>query len=218
VTVRATLERSGGPEQQAFARKTLRLIVASPRANSEATEVLIHDLSATGLLIESSAALKIGQKIAVDLRRAGLREARVAWSTARFYGCTFVERLPPAAISVALRRALSDRSAAQVNDNVAMETLRRLAALREERELTVKQLAKRLRVSRQTLWYWETGQRVPRRQMLMRIVRELGLDDAQLGASSKPGEPALGAVKKCKEELAAHYGVSIEKVKIIVER
>jgi transcriptional regulator with XRE-family HTH domain len=218
MTVRATIEASKGREQRSVARKTLRLTVSGRRANSEATEVLIHDLSATGLLIESSAAVKIGEKIAVDLPRAGLREAAVVWSSTRFFGCRFAERLPSAAVSAALLRAepaqdLREESEASPPTDFGA----RLTALREVRGLSVEQLAGHLRVSRQALWYWETGQRAPRKNMLTRIAREFGLSDAQLKAADEPRRTGPGVVERCKEEVAAQYGVPIERVKIVVE-
>lgn len=63
--------------------------------------VIVHDISDTGLLIESECHLKAGEMIEVNLPQAGLMEAEIMWEGGDIYGCRFTQELTPAAISAA---------------------------------------------------------------------------------------------------------------------
>nr|WP_294170184.1 PilZ domain-containing protein [uncultured Sphingomonas sp.] len=88
-------------------RRTLRLEVAGTAGSQSRSAMVIHDLSPTGLLIETEEPLGVGQKLAVELPEVGSFPAEAVWSSGRFVGCKFDETLPQAAISAALLR--SDR-------------------------------------------------------------------------------------------------------------
>ena len=95
--------------RRSAARRTLRLQALGATASHSAADVIIHDLSLTGLLIETSAALAAGERIDVDIPEAGPTEAKVVWSSGRFFGCRFRRPLPPAALSSAPVASCSDR-------------------------------------------------------------------------------------------------------------
>lgn len=90
-------------ERRGSARRALRLAVDG-RAHG-ACRVTIHDLSLTGVLIETSTPLAAGETFEVDLPEAGKVEASVVWSSGEFYGCQFKEPLSTAALSAALLRS-----------------------------------------------------------------------------------------------------------------
>ena len=69
----------------------------------------IHDISNTGLLLESAAVLAEGQKFDVELPEVGRTRATVVWASARYYGCRFLSPVPKAAISAALLRNPTNR-------------------------------------------------------------------------------------------------------------
>lgn len=64
----------------------------------------IHDISNTGLLLETGASLAEGQKFNVDLPEIGVTQAKVVWASARYFGCRFDAPVPKAAVSAALLR------------------------------------------------------------------------------------------------------------------
>lgn len=83
----------------------------------------------------------------------------------------------------------------------------------------MEQLADRLRVSRQAVWYWETGHRLPRAGMLKRIASQLNVAEGELlllnprqAGSSKGTEFAAW-----KREIAHRLRISPDQVKILVE-
>lgn len=66
--------------------------------------VVIHDISHTGLLLETTALLAERQTLDVDLPEAGIVQANVVWRSSRFVGCRFTKPVSQAAISAALLR------------------------------------------------------------------------------------------------------------------
>ena len=83
-------------------RQLLKLQVAGVLADGPGVDVFIHDLSRSGLLIETWANLTVGTQIEVDLPEAGKTMARVVWSTGRYFGCQFNASIPSAALSAAI--------------------------------------------------------------------------------------------------------------------
>lgn len=99
---RATLQRSA--DGRGTARRDLRLQTGGI-AEGGIAEVLIHNLSITGALIETEAELETGDWIELELPHAGGRTAAVVWSDDGLYGCRFAEPLTKGAISAALLRS-----------------------------------------------------------------------------------------------------------------
>ena len=114
--------------RRSAARRTLRLQAVGTTTSQSAAQVTIHDLSLTGLLIETSADLAAGERIDVEVPEAGMAEAKVVWSSGRFFGCKFKRPIPPAALSSAILRSPAD-SAGESSNEVAnalleLQTLR----------------------------------------------------------------------------------------------
>ncbi len=91
--------------RRASPRRTLRLQALGTTSSQSAAPVVIHDLSRTGLLLETSAELAAGERIDVELPEAGAAQAKVVWSSGRFFGCKFERPIPPAALSSAILRS-----------------------------------------------------------------------------------------------------------------
>lgn len=95
-------------DERGAVRRTLRLEVQSSTV-TDAASALIHNLSETGLLIETSVKLDVGEIIAVEMPEVGATAARVVRADGAFFGCEFVKRAPKAAVSAALLRAPVDQ-------------------------------------------------------------------------------------------------------------
>ena len=105
------IEPEGG-ERRASRRRKLQLHAEGVSASSAQTEVIIHDLSEDGLLVESPIALTEGEMLEVVILEAGTVQAEVAWSSERFFGCRFNRPISTAAVSAALLRSPSGDKAA----------------------------------------------------------------------------------------------------------
>ena len=100
--VPAHLEHRRQRDDRSAPRYSLRLGSVVDGSDAPAT---IHDLSLTGLLIETSDALVTGERLLVDIPQQGLTAATVIWNSGRFFGCEFDGALPAAALSAARLRA-----------------------------------------------------------------------------------------------------------------
>ena len=69
------------------------------------SSVTIHDLSASGLLFETSTDLTTGDTIEVHLPEMGPTRAIVVWRDGSTFGCQFDKPIPAAAVSAALLRS-----------------------------------------------------------------------------------------------------------------
>lgn len=97
------------PATRDLRRAARRKLCLGSRLAGSGAEVLIHDLSSTGLRIETSADLGIGDTLAVEIPEAGASEASIIWRQGRFFGCEFRHPISPAAISAATLRGLPAR-------------------------------------------------------------------------------------------------------------
>ncbi|WP_152569519.1 MULTISPECIES: PilZ domain-containing protein [Sphingomonas] len=114
-----------GNENRRYAsRRALRL---GATLADRGVEVTIHDLSPTGLLIETAERLAPGETLFVDLPERGPTAASVAWHSGRFYGCEFELSIPAAAVSAALLRSPAAKPAA-TDDGFDITRLQELAA------------------------------------------------------------------------------------------
>jgi transcriptional regulator with XRE-family HTH domain len=226
----ATVGKRRGSE-----RRQLRLNTGGLVATGDIAEVIIHDLSATGLLLETSVPLGLDESIEVELPEANRARAKVVWQSQNLFGCQFSAPLPRAALSAAQllsspELAIGDQShSSKPTDDSAVKFGKAIKQWRRENGLTAARFAERFGVSRPTVWAWESGKNLPRRSMLARLSQEMGLT-AQSQASSPP-PPAEGmavqpgshgtalarAVLEAKERVAAAAGTSADKVKFILE-
>jgi PilZ domain len=71
---------------------------------ADGQDVVIHDLSATGVLLQTTAKLATFDDIEVDLPEVGPTHAFVVWSSGEYFGCEFARPISSAAISAALLR------------------------------------------------------------------------------------------------------------------
>jgi PilZ domain-containing protein len=114
-------------ERRSSRRRKLRLETEGASASSSQTQVIIHDLSEEGLLVESPIPLVTGELLEVVVPEAGTAQAEVTWDGGRFYGCKFREPISTAAVSAALLRSPTSKS--ERNAEVVEKALIELEAL-----------------------------------------------------------------------------------------
>ena len=97
-------------------RRRLNLGAAGSTDSASDVDVVVHDLSVTGLLIEAAIDLQIGDQFTVDIPGPGAVEAAVVWKSGQYFGCEFVRPIPKTALSAA---ALRSTPAARPSNDVA---------------------------------------------------------------------------------------------------
>lgn len=100
-------ERATEGLQRRFApRRSLQLsaVANSPKAGE--TRVLVRDISPGGILVEAEEhALCVDDSVEVHLEDLGIEQARVVWTSGRYFGCKFNRSISKSAISAALLKA-----------------------------------------------------------------------------------------------------------------
>lgn len=91
-------------EQRASDRRVLRL---DAQADTPAGKggILIHNLSRTGMLVESDTRLPVGTRVEIEMPGGARHRAEVVWRDAGLFGCRFTKPLSQATLSAALLRS-----------------------------------------------------------------------------------------------------------------
>lgn len=97
----ARLEQFAASDRRSDERRKL-FLGSTLEATGE--EVAIHDISSTGMLIETFAKLAPFDALEIDLPHNGLTRALIIWNSGHYYGCAFSERISKATVSAALLR------------------------------------------------------------------------------------------------------------------
>lgn len=215
---------AGTPRPQ---RRTLRLVSHGETEGGSAAPVTIHNISATGLLLETAAPLIEGELIDIDLPDVGMTRAQVVWSSGNLHGCAFSAPISSATLSAAqLRSAVTlphlqspvvgfgdggsgDRGA---ETGFAL----RLQRLRKSRGLTLSDLARKLGVSKPTVWAWEQGKARPVEARLAGLADALGVSLADL-QTGEDNRRLHEVVEHARHQVAKAYGVGDDRVRILIE-
>lgn len=202
-------------------RRKLHFEARGALGSGSSTNVLVHNLSPTGLLLESEVKLSVGEKIEIDLPHAGATSAKVIWASGKLFGCQFDSSISAAALSAAQLRG-GARQAGVADGPARRQSVpdesfgMRLHRLRMERGLTLSQLAGQLGVSKPTVWAWEQGKARPIDNRIEALAMALGVTGSEL----VPGRdsPALqDLLAKTREQVAAAFGMHPDKIKIVIE-
>lgn len=147
--------------------------------------VLVRDISARGLLLETEEAATLEKVIFVSLPEAGDVEAHIIWQGDKLAGCRLTTHLTQATIDAV--RATGEAAHAEqpggdtpVPRTAARTLAARLKQLRIAKDLTRAELAERSGISTPSIWAWETGRTVPRLGSLETLAKGLGVPVSEL--------------------------------------
>lgn len=199
-------------------RRSIRLATEGLRADGEETLVRLHNISAGGLLLESDLSLAKGEELVIDLPHAGPTAAHVVWRSASLHGCRFDQPLSPAVLSAAeLKSAIAPPEETQSAHGPAMGSLgKRLATLRQERGMTLAQVAEQLGVSKPTVWAWEHDRSQPVSSRIGALADTLGVAEAEL-ITGRDISHADAAIAEARQVVAEAYGCSPQQVRIMID-
>ena len=228
---------SKGKGRRAATRHEMTLRARGAPGASKLPDVVIRNLSSTGLLLETSAKLAVGQALVLDLPETGRTPAKIVWSSAEYFGCVFDRPISQAAVSAAQLRSEPQTSAGGSQPEAAepsgwdAPTLgQTIKQLRLKRSLSLVEFARKMHVSRPTVWAWEAGKSSPRtgkRQLLQTV---LGVTEDELQSSS--AAPSFGdpqekpfveedrlkdVIAQAKATVATVAGTTADKVTLIIE-
>jgi len=157
-------------------RRIIRLELPGTHASGESHNVLIRNMSTTGLLLETSEELKIGQELSIELPHSGGATVRIVWASNNLYGGQFQQEISPATLSAAQLLSPTRTSSLPSPEPQETESLgTRLRHLREGKGLSVAQLAQIVKVSKPTIYGWERDKTLPRQENVRSLVKALGV-------------------------------------------
>lgn len=201
-------------------RRQLRLPLHGSKATGAEVEALVHNISATGMLVESSASLEIGEVIEVNLPHSGKTAAKVIWVSGALAGCEFAMPVSSATLSAAQLRSVVIESDAQTSSDPAAPSAEsfgiRLQRLRTARDLTQGQLAAQLGVSEPSISAWELDKARPRAGRVEALSNALGVEVSELMGFEEP-ESLNDLIARAKEQIAKAAGVAPGNIKLIIE-
>ena len=219
-------DNPAGASRPRAARRRLLLEAEGETAAGQRAQVTIHNVSATGLLIETAVSLTEGVRIDIVLPEAGPTSASVVWVSGAFHGCRFATVLKPAVLSALQLRAEAPAPGPAPAPQptppappplAQLETLPiRIARLRKEQGLTLDSLAEMIGVSKPTVWAWEKGKARPTQERLALLAAKLGVVEEDL-LTGRDAEVLAQAIAKARREVAEAYGVDPGRVRVMIE-
>lgn len=230
------LPSAPGADRRQDSRRKLSLLARGAQHDGTGIAVRIHNISGTGLLLESDVKLAAGDRIEIELPHAGDITAVVIWASGRHFGCQFEGPVSPATLSaVELKSAIEppagleeseeedqaeplEAEAAPVIDEAFGDRLQRL---RTAAGLNQAELARRMGVSAPSVSGWEQGRAHPKPNRMAALAAILGVPTAQLAGDGAPEDSSPEAVQdlidRSREQIARAVGISPDRVRIFVE-
>ena len=126
----------GTSEKRGSRRRKLLLETQGSDSSARPAEVVIHDLSTEGFLMESTAAIAVGDQLEVSLPEAGPVEATAVWKSGRYCGCKFRQPIATAAVSAAVLRSRPSAPEEQPAESLSEAVLELEALANEIRRIT----------------------------------------------------------------------------------
>jgi hypothetical protein len=104
----ASLARSSakaGPQEAPRVERRVANLEVGILGAVEGSTAKVRNVSATGLLIHSSASISVGESLCVDLPEGGTTEVTVVWADGNIYGCEFIRPITPGVVSAAVLKS-----------------------------------------------------------------------------------------------------------------
>lgn len=200
-------------EKNRAARRRLLLEAAGTTAAGEFAEVVVHNVSASGVMLESRTLLDLGELIEIDLPEVGPIAAQVVWANETQFGCRFDTELPAAALAALELRGRALESPLPPTEESFPTRLHRL---RKERRLTLAAIGDALGVSKPTVWAWEQGRARPTDHHLAALARLFGMTASDLVTGRDEGG-LHDILVKAREKVAAAFAIDPSRVRISID-
>ena len=201
-------------------RLHLYLATSGTLPEGSQANVEIHNISAGGMLLETSLPLHKGARLTVDLPENGHTIASVVWAGEGVYGCAFEQPISAASLGAVQLKADSPLppriGADRVSKDVNVTLGKKLEQIRKGRGLTLAQVADQLGVSKPTVWAWEKGKARPLDERFPAIADALGVDADEL---MLPDHSASWAaiVEESRHQIAEAIGVDADQIRIMID-
>ena len=204
------------PEESDNAKITL----CAADEGAEHPAVLLHELTASGVLIESEHRFFVDQIIELISEPKARWRGRIVWAGDSLYECRFNTEIEANALAVLLAndRSRNDLREALANAHAEESLGARLQRLRIRRGLTQFELAEMLGVSPVAVSYWESDRSTPRRHRTKEISKILGVAEEELSIAPEHQDEVLSdAITASKSRIARILDIDPSKIRISFE-
>ncbi|MCZ8322123.1 MAG: PilZ domain-containing protein [Novosphingobium sp.] len=221
MSINGRMAKGGRAERRELLLETFGELDGGP------ANVTVHNISETGLLIETAEGLAVGEGFRINLPEAGAVEAEVVWVSGTLHGCRFAEPVERAVLSAAQLRSIVASTTSSASDHPDAPltpegtTLgQRIAYARHARHMSLSQVAAALDVSRPTVWAWEHDRARPAGPRMTALVDLLKIEPealARVGGKEGAFGDLTRLVDKSRQEIAIAGGFKPERVRILIE-
>ena len=197
----------------------LALYPAPPRKGGRQLPVLVHNLSSSGMLLESSHALSLGDKVETAFAEATVALGQITWTGAKLFGCQFDHSVSAELLEQVVSRVRREEQAQTNPMSQTVDTFgARLQRLRMAKGLHQVDIAERLGVTAVAISNWESDRSQPRQHRIADLAKILGVPSQQLATNAVMLPETLPEVlASSKAQVANLLGVDPASVKISVD-
>ena len=209
--------RSSGRSREP--RRKITLEASGALGSGAVADVTVHNISATGMLIECRVSLAVGETLAIDLPGAEATRAKIVWTSDRLHGCQFIKPVSKAVLSAAqLRSAVGQEvdTSGHRGAEAAEPFGVRLQRLRKQRGLSLADVAAELAVSKPTVWAWEQGRARPVQEEIDLLAQVLGTSSDAL-KTGRNNDALNEILERSRRQIADAYGTRPNNVRIMIE-
>ena len=219
MSVKGHLQNRSSVEARGAARRELRLETRGVLEGGAQTNLTAHNISTSGMLVETSQDLSVGERLAIQLPEAGEVTAEVVWSSDKLFGCRFTQPISAAALAASQLRgdALGTFNLSGSPSKLGGAAFgKRLEQMRKGKGMTLSDVAERLGVSKPTVWAWEKGKARPIEDRFPALARVLGIEQDELLGMASPSA-AQETLEEARALIAEAFGVTTDKIRVMVE-
>ncbi|MBV7258306.1 helix-turn-helix domain-containing protein [Erythrobacter crassostreae] len=207
-------------DERRDARRAMQLETSGVLPGGTDANVIVHNLSAVGLLLETDLTLNAGEVLSIALPDVGPVDAAIVWQSEHLFGCAFTDALPEGALAAAQLHSLIDHNepagSLPFPSTPAEPFGVRLNRLRRERGLTLANVAASLEVSKPTVWAWEKGKARPLPERIEAIASALDVSIDEL-SDSRDGDKGRSVIEDARLRIATTYGADPRSIRIMIE-
>ena len=209
------------PENRQYERRCLMLETDGALPGGGSGNVTIHNISESGMLVETRLELEVGARLSIDLPHDPSVPASVVWVSGTLFGCKFERPIGLPALSAVQLKAgpalpvqVSQRTSTDAHGIVLGK---KLEQARKARRLTLAQVADELGVSKPTVWAWEKGKARPVEDRWPAIARVLALPVEELSHASIETGGVSELLQNSREAIADALQIDAKQVRILIE-
>ena len=195
----------------------VQIRLAEARATAGQTQILVHNISEYGFIIESDGEIPVGQRLEFKLPHGSAARGEVAWTSGKLVGCNF--DIPISRVSLddgRLRDAVAKGSDSTDPARYLESFGLRIRRLRLALTMSQGQLARQMAVSVPAVCGWEADRARPKPQRMDELAKILGVGLSEL-LGHQEATNLQRQIAEARQAIAKAAGVREGRVRINID-